>query len=222
MKAKLAVLFIVIVVAAGSLRGAPEVQQASPVRVPSRVEPLGEVLPSWNDGPAKKAIVDFVARVTQERGREFVPIGERIAVFDNDGTLWVEQPIYTQLAFAFDRIKALASKHPEWAATPPFKAVLDGDMNAMAASGEKGIAELLAVTHTGNTTEEFDAIVRDWIASARHPRTKRLYTLIDDGPGKRPASSNTSAAVRLRRSATPTVTSKCSSGRRQGKTRASA
>ena len=133
-------------------------------------------LPSWNDGAAKKAIVDFVGRVTREGGPDFVPPAERIATFDNDGTLWSEQPVYVQIAFAFDRVKALAPTHPEWKQKQPFKGVLEGDMGAVAATGEKGLLEIMAVTHVGNTTDEFAAIVTDWIATAQHPKFKRRYT----------------------------------------------
>jgi phosphoglycolate phosphatase-like HAD superfamily hydrolase len=133
-------------------------------------------LPSWNDGAAKKAIVDFVARVATPGAPDFVPVPQRIATFDNDGTLWTEQPVYFQGLFAFDRITVMAQQHPEWRTTQPFKAVLDGDVQALAASGEKGIAEIVAVTHSGMTTEEFSRIVRDWLATARHPRFKRPYT----------------------------------------------
>ncbi len=133
-------------------------------------------LPSWNDGASKRAIVDFVGRVTQHNGPEFVPSAERIATFDNDGTLWSEQPVYFQLAFALDRVKALAPQHPEWKAQQPFKGVLEGDMQAIAATGERGLVEILAVTHLGNTTDEFATIVTDWIDTARHPILKRPYT----------------------------------------------
>jgi len=129
----------------------------------------------WNDGTAKKAIVDFVARVTTKRGADFVPEAERIAVFDNDGTLWCEQPFYFQGLFAFDRIKALAPEHPEWKERQPFKAVLDNDMKALAASGEKGLLELVMVSHAGITTEEFQAIVRHWLDNAQHRRFQRPY-----------------------------------------------
>ena len=131
-------------------------------------------LPSWNEGTARKAILDFVAKTTQQ-GSDFVPPAERIAVFDNDGTLWSEQPMYFQLAFALDRIKALAPQHPEWKTTQPFKGVLEGDLKSVLASGEKGLMQILAVSHVGNTTEEFEGIVKDWMASARHPTTKRPY-----------------------------------------------
>ena len=105
-----------------------------------------------------------------------MPAAERIATFDNDGTLWSEQPVYFQVAFALDRVKTLAPKHPEWTTTQPFKGVLEGDVKAVAAAGERGLLEIMAATHAGNTTDEFEKIVKDWIATARHPKTKRLYT----------------------------------------------
>jgi haloacid dehalogenase-like hydrolase len=132
-------------------------------------------LPSWNDSAAKKSIIDFVARVTEQGGADFVPVEQRIATFDNDGTLWCEQPFYFQLAFAFDRIKAMAPQHPEWKTTQPFKALLEKDTGALAASGEKGLLQIVAVTHAGMTTEEFSKSVLDWLASARHPRFGRPY-----------------------------------------------
>src|SRR5262245_53573832 len=132
--------------------------------------------PSWRDGASKSAIVAFVDRVTKEGGHDFVPPAERIATFDNDGTLWAEQPIYFQMAFALDRVKALASEHPEWRTRQPFKGVLEGDMKAVAAAGERGMLELVAATHLGNTTDEFSRAVSGWLASARHPKTNRPYT----------------------------------------------
>ncbi|MGO8504307.1 HAD family hydrolase [Rhizobium leguminosarum] len=135
-----------------------------------------DALPSWNDTASKQAIVSFVEKVTKAGSADFVPEPERIAVFDNDGTLWVEHPIYTQLAFALDRVKALAPQHPEWKETQPFKAVLEGDMKALAASGEKGLVELIMTTHAGMTTSDFQKIVTDWFASARDPKFKRPYT----------------------------------------------
>ena len=133
-------------------------------------------LPSWNDTPTKAAILDFVTRVTSEGGPDFVPVADRIATFDNDGTLWVEHPIYTQLAFALDQVKALAPQHPEWATTQPFQAVLEGDMKALAAAGDHGLLEIIAATHAGMSTAEFESIVTDWIATARHPKFDRPYT----------------------------------------------
>ena len=133
-------------------------------------------LPSWNEGAAKKSIIDFVARVTTQGSLDFVPPAERIATFDNDGTLWAEQPMYVQLAFILDRVKALAPQHPEWKTTQPFQAVLEGNLHGVAASGEKGLIELMAVTHAGMTSDEFAKVVSDWLATARDPRFKKPYT----------------------------------------------
>jgi phosphoserine phosphatase len=133
-------------------------------------------LASWRDGPARTAIIDFVGRVTRAGSPDFVPPAERIAVFDNDGTLWSEQPIYFQLAFALDRVKALAPTHPEWRTTQPFKAVLEGDTTALTAAGKKGIAEIIMATHAGMSTDEFAKAVAEWVATARHPRFGRPYT----------------------------------------------
>jgi phosphoglycolate phosphatase-like HAD superfamily hydrolase len=133
-------------------------------------------LSSWNDGPAKQAIVDFVQKTTDPSSPMFVPPAERITTFDNDGTLWPSHPMYTQLAFALDRIKALAPQHPEWKDKQPFKAVLDNDMKALAASGEKGLVELVMTSHAGMSTAEFEQIVTDWFRTAKHPRFKRPYT----------------------------------------------
>jgi len=135
-----------------------------------------DVLPSWNDGPAKQAIIEFVAKVTKQGGPDFVPIAERIATFDHDGTLWAEQPMYFQIAFAMDRVKALAPKHPDWKTKQPFKAVFDNDTKALALLGETGFLKIIAATHTGMTTDEFSNIVAKWINTTRHPRFNRLYT----------------------------------------------
>jgi phosphoserine phosphatase len=132
-------------------------------------------LPSWNDGVAKKSIVEFVKRVTQKGGRDFVPPADRKAVFDNDGTLWAEQPFYFQGLFVFDRVRALAPKHPDWNDEQPFKAVLENDMKTLAALGLQGLIELVMATHAGMTTEEFEQTVKDWLATARHPKFKRPY-----------------------------------------------
>ena len=137
-----------------------------------------DALPSWNDGPAKTSIIDFVGRVTTQGGADFVRIEERIATFDNDGTLWCEQPMYVQLAFVLDRVKAMAPLHPEWTDKQPFKAVLEGDMKTLAESGERGMLELVLATHSGMTTDEFEKIVSEWLMTARHPRFKRPYTEI--------------------------------------------
>src|SRR5437868_11630309 len=133
-------------------------------------------LPSWNDGKTKQSIVTFVEKVTKEGSSDFVPPNERIATFDNDGTLWCEQPIPFQLIFALDRVKAIAPKHPEWKDKEPFASLLKGDLKGALAGGEAGIFEILTVTHSGMTTVEFEQIVRDWIATAKHPVTGRLYT----------------------------------------------
>ncbi len=133
-------------------------------------------LASWHEGPAKTRIVGFVQAVTAQGGKDYVAPADRIAVFDNDGTLWSEQPMYFQLAFALDRARALAASHPEWMAKAAFKAAANGDLKSLAASGEKGLAEVVALTHAGTTSDEFAAVVREWAKSARHPRFKRPYT----------------------------------------------
>jgi len=136
----------------------------------------GEPLPSWSDGPAKQAIVEFVGKVTQQGSPNLVPMAERIAVFDNDGTLWAEQPLPFQFLFAVDRVKALAPTHPEWKDTEPFASLLKGDVAGALAGGEKAVVEMLMVTHVGMTTAEFERIVADWMASAVHPRFKKPYS----------------------------------------------
>ena len=133
-------------------------------------------LPSWKDGASKKRIVEFVERVTRQGGRDYVAPQDRIAVFDNDGTLWSEQPVYAQGAFVVDRLRAMAPSHPEWKSTQPFQALLEGDLKTVAASGETGLVELVMATHAGMTTEEFAAVARQWLESARHPKTGRPYT----------------------------------------------
>ena len=137
---------------------------------------ISEPLTSWNETSSKQAIIQFVKNVTTENNPRFVPQAERIAVFDNDGTLWSEQPMYFQLAFALDRVKALAAQHPEWKNTQPFKAALEGDLETVMEGGEHALLELVMATHAGNTTEEFSQIVKRWISTAKHPRTGRLYT----------------------------------------------
>jgi phosphoglycolate phosphatase-like HAD superfamily hydrolase len=133
-------------------------------------------LPSWNDGPAKQSIINFVTKVTKAGSPDFVPAPERIATFDNDGTLWSEQPMYFQLLFTVDRVKALAPQHPEWQTQEPFASLLKGDMKGVMAGGEKALLELVMATHAGMTTEEFDKTVKDWLATARHPKTGKRYT----------------------------------------------
>ncbi|MDG2618064.1 HAD family hydrolase [Thermoleptolyngbya sichuanensis XZ-Cy5] len=137
---------------------------------------MSDPLPAWNDGAAKQAILDFVAQVTTAHSLTFVPPTDRIAVFDNDGTLWCEYPIYVQAFFVFDRIKALAPQHPEWHTQEPFASVLKGDLEAALAGGEHALVELVMATHAGMTTDEFTAIVTDWLATATHPTTQRPFT----------------------------------------------
>lgn len=141
-----------------------------------------DALPSWNDGATKQAIIEFVAGITQQGGADFVTPAERIATFDNDGTLWVERPMYTQLAFALGRVKALAPLHPEWTGKQPFKAALEGDMKTLGEAGDHGMAELAMATHAGMTGDEFQKIVIDWLATARDPRFKLPYTELSYQP----------------------------------------
>ena len=133
-------------------------------------------LSSWNDTAQKKAIVAFVEKVTKEESPDFVPVAERIATFDNDGCLWSEQPMYFQAFFIFDRIKQLAPQHPEWKDKEPFASVLKGDFKSALAGGEHALIEMGMATHAGTTTEEFEKIVTDWITTAKHPKTGRLFT----------------------------------------------
>jgi phosphoserine phosphatase len=135
-----------------------------------------EPLPSWNDSAPRKAIVAFVERVTKPGSPDFVPPAERIATFDNDGTLWAEQPLYFQLLFAIDRIKALAPQHPEWKDKEPYASLLKGDVKAALAGGERAILNIVMATHAGMTTDEFEKVVTDWLATAKHPTTGRPYT----------------------------------------------
>ena len=137
---------------------------------------ISDPLPSWNEGTAKRAIMDFVRRVSTDDSRDYVPESERIAVFDNDGTLWCEMPVPVQAFFVADRVRALAPDHPDWQTTEPFKSQLAGDVKGVMAQGMKGVAEIAMATHAGMTTDEFDTIVRDWIATAKHPKSGRSYT----------------------------------------------
>ena len=143
---------------------------------PTSAQAQSDPLASWNDGATKQSITDFVRRIATQGSPDFVPVDQRIATFDNDGTLWLEQPMYVQLAFALNRVKAMAPMHPEWKDKQPFKAVLEGDMKALAELGERELVELLMVTHAGMSTAEFAKISTDWIATARDPRFKRPYT----------------------------------------------
>ena len=152
-------------------------QQEAPGDSDSISEAVTEAgLPSWNDGAAKEAIVEFVARVTDPSSPDFVPESERIATFDNDGCLWSENPVYFQLLFAIDRVRELAPDYPEWADTQPFKGAIEGDLEAVAATGEHGLLELVMASHAGMTTAEFEEIVENWLATARHPELDRPYT----------------------------------------------
>lgn len=148
------------------------VERVAPRSGPADQDPL----PSWNEGLTKQALVEFVRAVTKEGSPDYVPAPERIAVFDNDGTLWTEGPVPVQLAFVVDRVKLLAAEHPEWRSTQPFQAVLEDDKQAVAAAGLQGLADLAAATHTGMTSEEFDGLVRAWFGVARHPRFDQPYT----------------------------------------------
>ena len=177
MKRFIPVLWLAVTLASACTRdpqtGATPQASAPPT---TQATGAGDPLPSWNEGRTKNAIRDFVGRVTKEGSSDFVPVPERIATFDNDGTLWTEKPLPFQLLFAFDRVKALAPKHPDWATKEPFASLLKGDMAKVLASGSKGVAEILAVTHSGMTTDEFAPIVEQWITTAKHPQTGRLYT----------------------------------------------
>jgi len=160
----------VVVTSPSATPAAPPV----PVEAPDKL--TADPLPSWKDGATKQSILGFVARVTTAGDPGFVPTPERIATFDNDGTLWSEQPIYIQLAFVLDRVKELAPAHPEWKTKEPFKAVLAGDLRAALAGGEKAMLELVAATHAGMTTEDFEQTVLRWFSTAKHPKYGRLYT----------------------------------------------
>ena len=136
----------------------------------------GDPLPSWNDGPAKRSIIAFVEKVTKPGSPDFVPVAERIATFDNDGTLWCEQPAPVQLYFVLDRVKALAPQHPEWNTREPFASLLKGNFQEALAGGDRSLLEIVMATHAGMTTAEFEQIVKDWIATAKHPKTGQLFT----------------------------------------------
>jgi phosphoglycolate phosphatase-like HAD superfamily hydrolase len=141
-----------------------------------RAQAQSDPLRSWNDRAAKAAITDFVRRVTSAGGADFVPVEQRVAAFDNDGTLWAEQPLYFQLLFAIDRVKALSPQHPEWTDKEPFASLVKGDLKTALAGGEHALLEIVMATHAGMTTDEFETLVKDWLATARHPTTRRPYT----------------------------------------------
>ena len=134
-----------------------------------------DLLPSWNDGKSKQSILDYVKDVTTEGNANFIPVSDRIATFDNDGTLWSEQPAPFQALFTMDRVKALAPEYPEWKTTQPFQSVLENDLEKLISFGEKGLLEILMVTHTGNTAGEFEEIVNKWMATAKHPKLNKPY-----------------------------------------------
>ena len=144
--------------------------------VPTGQNEPGDPLPSWNEGKTKQAILDFMQDVTNANGANFVEIPDRIAVFDNDGNLWSEQPLYFQFLFAIDRVMEMAADHPEWKTKQPFQSILEGNLDALAAYGVPGILEVVMATHAGNTTEEFEEIVSEWLSTARHPRFDRPFT----------------------------------------------
>ena len=161
-----------LLLAGTTLASAAVVTSLAPNQAIAQADPL----PSWNAGVAKKGIADFVVRVTTP-GESFVPITERIAVFDNDGTLWSEQPMYAQAYFLMHRIQALAPKHPEWRTQEPFASLINGDMQrAISLASEKDVAELMSLAHAGMTTDEFETIVTEWITTAKNPQTGRLFT----------------------------------------------
>ena len=164
-------LLIVVILAVISCNDA---EKNKPVTLSEKT--VAKPLPSWNEGANKKAIVDFVTAVSTEGSTSFIKPEDRIATFDNDGTLWAEQPLYFQFLFAVDRIKAMSPLHPEWKTKEPFKSVLAGDLKKALAGGEKGIAELMIVTHTGMTTEEFERSVNEWATTAKHPRFNKPFT----------------------------------------------
>ena len=174
MKLQLSITLVTVVLLLACAQ--PGQQPAHGDSDPAAKAPTSPGLPSWIDGAAKEAIIAFVARVTDPAGPDFVPEPERIATFDNDGTLWSEKPVYFQLLFAFDRVKELAPGHPEWKDKQPFKGALEGDLGAVAATGKRGLLELMMATHTGMTTAEFEEIVESWLATARHPERDRPYT----------------------------------------------
>lgn len=168
MKAFIIALFASLIVLTGC--------QQKPAAIAEQTDKVTtDPLPSWNEGSSKKAIIDFVTKTTTEGGAGFIPVADRIACFDNDGTLWSEQPLYFQFVFALDQIKLMAPKHPEWKTKQPFKALLQGDLKTALSGGEKAMVEIVMATHAGMTTEEFETNVKTWISTAKHPKTGRPY-----------------------------------------------
>ena len=154
----------------GCNQSQPKIEQTKEITLT-----VADPLPTWNEGLNKQAIINFVNKTTKEGSPDFIPVIDRIACFDNDGTLWSEQPMYFQLAFAIDRVKSMAQEHPEWKTTQPFKALLEGDMKTVMAGGEKALMQIVMITHSGMTTGEFDQVVKEWINKATHPGTKKFY-----------------------------------------------
>jgi len=149
----------------------PKTETPAEKTVAAQTDPL----PSWNDGATKQSIIDFVTKTTTAGSADFIPVAARIACFDNDGTLWGEQPLYFQFFFAMDRIKGMAPQHPDWKTKQPYKALLEGDMKTVMAGGEKALLQIVMATHSGMTTDEFSKTVKDWMATATHPVTKKHY-----------------------------------------------
>lgn len=170
------VLLVIALASAACAPRSPSATATAATRDPA------DPLPSWREGATRRHIVDFVAAVTDPDSSDFVPPAERVAVFDNDGTLWAEKPLYFQLLFAVDRVRELAPQHPEWRRQEPFAALLRGDFAAALAGGEKAILEIVMATHAGMTTDEFDATVRRWLATATHPESGRAYTAMVYAP----------------------------------------
>lgn len=154
---------------------APQTESETEINTEIETDKVSPGLPSWNDGATKEAIISYVEDVTNSGSANFIPVADRIATFDNDGTLWSEQPIYFQFFFALERLKAMAADHPEWKTKQPYKAVLENDMKTLMAQGEKGLLEIVMATHAGVTTDEFDKLVKDWIATAEHPAKKKPF-----------------------------------------------
>ncbi len=174
MKPKIKFIFYVLLIASTSVLLLSFDQQHS--KTETVITNKGkDPLPSWNEGSAKKSIIDFVTKTTKKGSKEFVPVADRIACFDNDGTLWTEMPLPFQIFFTLDRVKAMAPQHPEWKTQQPYKGVLEGDMKAALAGGQKSLVEMIIATHSGMTTVEFEKIVKDWMATATHPKTGKHY-----------------------------------------------
>jgi hypothetical protein len=148
------------------------------VAITSSITRAADPLPSWNDTAPKQAIIAFVEKVIKEGSSDFVPVAERIATFDNDGTLWCEQPVPVQLFFVLDRVKALAPQHPDWQNKEPFASLLKGDIKTALAGGDRALLEIIMATHAGMTTVEFERIVKDWIATAKHPKTLAVTAFV--------------------------------------------